>query len=120
MLGVDPKTYMWWERDEREPYVHQYPAIIAFLGYESWANPTCLAEQLVAARRRRGLSIRQAAATLGVDEGTFGRWETGAWRPQQRSQGYVDAFLLQGKEPLISLASDPTNSNRTAPLTPEA
>lgn len=33
-MGVDEKTLMWWERDEREPFVSAYPAIIRFLGYE--------------------------------------------------------------------------------------
>lgn len=84
MLGVDPKTVMWWERDVREPYVHQYPAIITFLGSEPWAEPRSLPEQLLAFRRRTGLSIAIAAANIGADEGTWRRWEAGEWTPQRR------------------------------------
>ncbi len=93
IAGVDPKTWMWWERDEREPYVHQYPAIIPYLGYEPWPEAGSLGEKLLAQRRRHGLSIKRAADIAGVDEGTFGRWESGKWSPQQRSLPLVGAFL---------------------------
>ena len=93
VAGVDPKTWMWWERDEREPYVHQYPAIIQYLGYEPWSEPGTLGEKLLAQRRRHGLSIKRAADITGVDEGTFGRWESGEWKPQRRSLPLIDSIL---------------------------
>lgn len=97
-VGVDPKTWMWWERDEREPYVHQYPSIIRYLGYEPWAEPLTLGGRLLAQRRRQGLSIKRAAEIVGVDEGTFGRWESGEWKPQERSLPIIDRFLRPGAE----------------------
>ncbi|WP_445214750.1 helix-turn-helix domain-containing protein [Brevundimonas sp. BR2-1] len=93
IVGIDPKTWMWWERDEREPYVHQYPAIIRYLAYEPWPEPVTSGEQLLAHRRRHGLSIKRAAEIAGVDEGTFGRWESGEWKPQPRSLPLVARFL---------------------------
>lgn len=93
VAGVDPKTWMWWERDERAPYVHQYPAIIQYLGYEPWPEPDTLGEKLSAKRRRHGLSIKRAAEIAGVDEGTFRRWESGEWEPQRRSLPLIGAFL---------------------------
>lgn len=93
LVGVDLKTWMWWERDERQPYVHQYPGLIRYLGYEPWPEPITVGEKLRAQRRRRGLSIKSAAAAVGVDEGTFGRWESGAWKPQPRSLPIIDRFL---------------------------
>jgi transcriptional regulator with XRE-family HTH domain len=93
LLGCDEKSLMWWERDMREPLVGFYPAIIRFLGQEPWLKPVTLPEQLKAARRRRGLSIEAAAAVVGVDEGTYGRWESGAWRPQPRSRPAISRFL---------------------------
>jgi len=80
-LGVDPKTLMWWERDEKMPTVRTYPALITFLGYEPWSAPQTLAEALVAERRRRGLSIERASESVGVDPGTWLRWERGEWKP---------------------------------------
>lgn len=91
--GVDPKTWMWWERGERSPYVHQYPAIIQYLGYEPWPEPVSLREMLLAKRRRHGLSIKGAAEIADVDEGTFGRWESGEWKPQRRSLPMIGVFL---------------------------
>lgn len=93
LLGCDEKSLMWWERDVREPVVGFYPAIIRFLGREPWSAPKTLPEQLKAARRKRGLSIENAAAVVGVDEGTYGRWESGAWKPQTRSKPLIERFL---------------------------
>lgn len=92
-MGVDEKTLMWWERDEREPIVSAYPAVIAYLGYEPWEDPKTLDEALLAERRRRGIRIDQAAELVGVDEGTWRRWERGEWKPTRRTMAAVEAFL---------------------------
>jgi transcriptional regulator with XRE-family HTH domain len=84
-LGADPKSLMWWERDERLPFVSFYPAIIGFLGYKPWSEPATLAEALLIERRRRGIEIRAAAALVGVDEGTWRRWERAEWKPTRRT-----------------------------------
>ncbi|MDP2117800.1 MAG: helix-turn-helix transcriptional regulator [Brevundimonas sp.] len=93
VVGIDPKTWMWWEREQRVPSVHQYPAIIQYLGYEPWPEPDTVGAKLLAKRRRHGLSIKRAAAIAGVDEGTFSRWESGEWKPQRRSLPPIDEFL---------------------------
>lgn len=93
IVGVDPKTWMWWERDEREPYVHQYPALLGYLGYEPWLEPLTLGERLLVERRRRGLSIVQAAALLGVDEGTWRHWERAEWKVTRRTAAKLSALL---------------------------
>jgi transcriptional regulator with XRE-family HTH domain len=92
-MGASWKTLMWWERNEREPDVRFYPAIIQFLGYEPWPEPATLPEALLAERRRRGLEIRKAAAVVGVDEGTWRRWEQGEWRPTRRTAPALDALF---------------------------
>jgi transcriptional regulator with XRE-family HTH domain len=95
--GVDAKTWMWWERGEHEPTVQHYPAIIRYLGYEPWPEQATLGAQLLAQRRRHGLSIDRAAAIAGVDEGTFGRWERSEWKPQPRSLPLIAAFLRKAR-----------------------
>ncbi len=92
-LGVDPKTLMWWERDERLPVVHAYPAILSLLGYEPWPEPASLPEALLAERRRRGLSVERAAREVGVDPGTWLRWERGEWRPTRPAKVMLAQFL---------------------------
>jgi hypothetical protein len=42
---------MFWERDERGPFVSAYPAVIRYLGYEPWDEPTTLGDVLLAERR---------------------------------------------------------------------
>ena len=93
LLGVDPKTLMWWERDEREPVVGAYPSLIEYLGYEPWPEPRSLAEALLAERRRRGLEIRKVAALIGVDQGTWRRWERGEWKPTRITLPALDQLL---------------------------
>ena len=94
LLGIDPKSLFWWERDAREPEARRYPAIIAYLGEEPWLDPSGLGDRLLAERRRRGLSIKEAAHLLGVDEVTFWWWESGRRRPRHpRTKNLVDGFF---------------------------
>jgi DNA-binding XRE family transcriptional regulator len=95
-MKADPKSLMFWERDEREPFVSFFPSIIDFLGYEPWPEPTNLGDALLAARRKRGLEIRAAAKRAGVDEGTWRRWERGEWRPTKAKVAAIDALLGYG------------------------
>jgi DNA-binding XRE family transcriptional regulator len=68
------------------------PAIIRFLGYDPFPEAASLSDRLAVARRANGWTIKQAAEQLGVDEGTWGRWEkTGV--PWKRHQTIVQIFL---------------------------
>jgi transcriptional regulator with XRE-family HTH domain len=93
LLGTNLKSLMWWERNDHEPLERFWPSIIRYLGREPWSPPASIGERLRAERRRRGLSIASAAAMVGVDEGTFGRWERGAWKPQPRSMPRIALFF---------------------------
>jgi transcriptional regulator with XRE-family HTH domain len=77
MLGIGENTLVDWERGQSHPMVQHFPRIIAFLGYEPWPEPQALAEELLAERRRRGLTAKAAALLVDADEGTYGRWERG-------------------------------------------
>jgi hypothetical protein len=85
-------TYLLWEQDRARPTVRYYPAIFCFLGCDPFPAPVTLGERLASKRRQLGLSIKQAAARLGVDEGTFNRWENGSWKPRM-SGSIVQRFL---------------------------
>jgi transcriptional regulator with XRE-family HTH domain len=91
-LLTDETTIGHWEKDQTTPPVRFYPAIFAFLGYDPFPKPTTLPEQLLSKRRALGLSIKRAAKKIGVDEGTFSRWERGDWKPQ-KSGDTVRKFL---------------------------
>jgi transcriptional regulator with XRE-family HTH domain len=92
-MGVSYKTLMWWEQDDHPPFANKYPAIIEFLGYEPWTEPTTLAEKLRAERYRRGLGVKVAAPLVGVDEGTWLRWERGEWKPTRLTLSKIEKFL---------------------------
>jgi transcriptional regulator with XRE-family HTH domain len=81
-LGVNIWTYLLWEQDRTIPVVRYYPAIFQFLGYDPFPAPLTLPERIAAKRRQLGWSIKTAAKFAGVDEGTFGRWESGEWKPR--------------------------------------
>jgi transcriptional regulator with XRE-family HTH domain len=76
LMGVSHTSILDWEAGKR-PFDRMYPAIIAFLGYEPWAEPETLADTLRCERRRPGLSAKATANLLGVDEATYARWERG-------------------------------------------
>ena len=76
------ETLLHWEWDEHEPVVRYYPAIFTFLGYDPFPKPQTLAERIARQRRKLGLTISQAAEKIGVDPGTFRRWERGEWKPR--------------------------------------
>lgn len=96
-MGVCHSTYLQWEGDCTKPAIAFYPKIISFLGYEPWPAPRTLAKALLAERRRRGWSIRRAAESMQVDEGTFARWEAGERKPWGRWCSRVDAFLGEAR-----------------------
>jgi transcriptional regulator with XRE-family HTH domain len=99
-LGVNTWTYILWEQDRSTPTIRYYPSIFAFLGYDPFPAPRTLSEQIATKRRRLGLSFREVADLLGVDEGTVSRWESGEWKPRM-SQEAVQSFLVR-RAPLLS------------------
>ena len=92
-LGVDPHSVTDWEKDHQKPEVRFWPAIIAFLGYDPHPQPRTLSERLWAKRRMLGLSVAAAAARLGVDEGTYSRWEHELRQPLGNHVRLVARFL---------------------------
>jgi DNA-binding transcriptional regulator YiaG len=76
------ETILLWEKHRATPSARYYPAIFRFLGFDPFPSPTTLPEQIASKRRILGLSIRDAAKLVGVDEGTFSRWESGEWKPR--------------------------------------
>jgi transcriptional regulator with XRE-family HTH domain len=91
-LGVNLWTVLNWEKGKTEPPVEVIQGIIEFLGYDPFPRPTNHSEQLAAVRRAMGWTVKEAARQLGVDGGTWARWEqTGI--PWKRHQAMVEVFL---------------------------
>jgi len=78
-LGVHKTTICNWETNHTSPQLRFIPRIIEFLGYmpdDTQAESLC--QQIVAVRRRLGLSQRKLDRRLGADPGTLGQWGRGA------------------------------------------
>jgi hypothetical protein len=91
-MSVNTWTYLLWEQDRHVPTVRYYPVIFQFLGFDPFPSPTTLPQRLAAKRRHHGLTIKEAARRVGVDEGTFRRWESGEWNPRMSGE-VVQRFL---------------------------
>jgi len=77
LIGVNPWTVLNWEKGHTKPPNASIPAIIRFLDYDPFPIPKTAAQQLAAKRREMGWSINKAANVVGVDPGTWRKWERG-------------------------------------------
>jgi transcriptional regulator with XRE-family HTH domain len=80
-LGVAPETVLHWELNQTQPGVRHVRAVSEFLEYFPIPASANLPDQLVATRRRLGLTQRGLALRLRVDPSTILRWEHGKGRP---------------------------------------
>ena len=81
-LGVTEDTVHNWETDRKSPQLRSVPKIIAFLGYDPYdIQAATLGERIVAASRRLGLSQKELARRLHIDQSTVGRNGTGRGHP---------------------------------------
>jgi len=83
-LGADLKTVASWEGQRTDPSFRHFPALLAFLGYDPRPEGRTFGERLYRARTARGLSHRDLARLIGVDESTVWKWEDGRHRPNGR------------------------------------
>jgi transcriptional regulator with XRE-family HTH domain len=94
-IGASEEVISYWERGRRTPTIRWMPAIIEFLGYDPAPEPQTLAEKLVRCRERLGLAKYQIAERLGVDVGTYSRWESGTKAPTRVHRKLVEAWLRE-------------------------
>jgi transcriptional regulator with XRE-family HTH domain len=70
VLGIKTATYLSWEKDQAKPRAHYYPALIGWLGYNPLPN-AAKGQRLRRERLALGLTTRQMAIRLGIDQGTL-------------------------------------------------
>ena len=70
-----------------------WPRVFSFLGFYPFPVPRTLSDRLIAFRRLHGLSRKELAGQLGVDEGTVAKWENGERGPAGNRMEIVEAFL---------------------------
>ena len=107
-LDVNVASIVNWENNLAKPRVDHMPAIIRFLGYNPLSPSKNWADQLVQGRTALGLTQKQAAARIGVDQCTLARWERGEREP-------TGTFAARAERLLVSvLAMSPLKKARTA------
>ena len=91
-IGVDEMTICNWETNRVKPALRFIPRIIQFLGYCPYIYTHSLSERLRVCREALGLSQKNMAKALGVDESTLAGWEIGKVRPTKKSQQIIKDF----------------------------
>ena len=76
-LGVVPWTILNWEKGHTQPPMASLPGLARFLGYDPFPQPKTLSQHLLAKRRVMGWTIEEAAEVIGVDPGSWSKWERG-------------------------------------------
>ncbi len=92
-LGVDKTTIGNWERNLVAPALRHGPGITEFLGYVPLECGDSLPERLKAYRWRHGVTQRQLADVIGVDELAVRTWESRQKRPNATNEGRLKKLL---------------------------
>ena len=95
------ETVAGWERGLLKPSIRSWPRVIVFLGFDPNGAGDSPGERLEAARRRLGLTRRELAAKVGLDEGSICRWARGGRQPSPWMAARTESILqdLDGLHP---------------------
>jgi transcriptional regulator with XRE-family HTH domain len=93
-IGVEKESIYNWENNRSKPGVQYIPAIIRFLGYNRLPPGKGWAGRLVKCRTALGLSQKEAARRVGVDQCTLARWERGDREPIGKLEVRALRFVL--------------------------
>jgi transcriptional regulator with XRE-family HTH domain len=102
-IGVNVASVVNWENSLSKPKVRYMPAIIRFLGYDPAPPPRGWPERLLQGRAAMGLSQKDAAARMGVEQCTLARWERGEREP-------TGAFAVTAKRFLKTVKTRSTDA----------
>jgi transcriptional regulator with XRE-family HTH domain len=98
-VGVNKATVENWEANASQPEFRYLPAVIRFLGYNPLPEANTIPQRLVRRRTTRGLSQKEAARQMGVDQGTLARRERGEREPTDVFRTRADRFLNEPEGP---------------------
>jgi DNA-binding XRE family transcriptional regulator len=96
IIVVDPFTILNWETGAAKPKFRYLPAIIRFLGYNPCPAPpnSPIGVRLKARRIELGLSLKQLARKLRLNECTLQKVEAGrSKKPTQESLEKMSRFI---------------------------
>jgi transcriptional regulator with XRE-family HTH domain len=96
-IGVNKTTIFNWEANISQPDYRYLPAVILFLGYNPLPECQGWGERLIRCRTTLGLSQREAAQKIGVDQATLAKWERGDREPRGQFAVEAERFLLSAE-----------------------
>ncbi|HEY9283220.1 MAG TPA: helix-turn-helix transcriptional regulator [Pyrinomonadaceae bacterium] len=97
LIGVDTTTVYNWESGRVETGARHVPGVTRFLGYCPYETGLHAAGWLKLVRQSLGLSQEMIADAVGVDEGTWQRWEAGRSWPPEKHLELIRALPNTGK-----------------------
>jgi site-specific DNA recombinase len=106
-IGVDKTSFHNWETNRTKPNLKYMPGIIRFLGYDPLPPGDSWADRLVHCRTVLGISQKECARRIGVDQSTLARWERGEREP-------IGAFAARAKRFLTAAEVTWSPATRTA------
>jgi site-specific DNA recombinase len=92
-IGVDKASITNWEGNWSKPGLKYMPAIFRFLGYNPIPPGDGWAERLVQCRTMLGISQKEAAVRIAVDQSTLARWERGEREPTGKFEAQALRFV---------------------------
>ena len=95
-LNVSDITIYLWEKNKVKPSLAQIPKIIEFLGRDPFENETeNFGDKIREYRRVHGLSQKNLARQLGVDQSTLAGWERGEHHPNKSLLDRINAIIRE-------------------------
>lgn len=104
-LGVDKTSICNWEIGRTKPGLKHMPAIIQFLGYNPLPPSNGWADRLVLCRLAMGLSQKESARRIGVDQSTLSVWERGEREPNGALAARALRFVTAAESAWLPVAA---------------
>jgi len=92
-IGVDETTVFNWESNRIKPTVGLIPRLIRFLGYCPFTPGVPHPTWLKLVRENLGFSQERMAEVLGIDEGTWRKWEAGLRHPAESNREIIGDLI---------------------------
>jgi len=96
LLSVNEASVWTWENNRTKPELRFIPRITEFLGYSPFTLSHSIGERLRNCRLRMGLSQKELAKMLEVNESSIRNWESGRTHPTGRYLKLLGLFCGGG------------------------
>ena len=98
LIGCDKTSITNWEKNHTQPCINHLAGVVKFLGYNPFEKCDTMAQRLASYRKAAGVSQKNFALQLGVDQSTLAKWE----RMEREPKG---KYLLQVQRIIEELRS---------------